>query len=308
MSILITGGAGFLGRQLVRHLLETECELIVVLDKDIHDDPGEPAGRAERIRGDVLDLPLLVDAIDRWRVERIVHLAYVLETPETGVRGQIETNVMGATNVFEAARLAGVSRVVYMSSAYVYPHRRELGGHRYSEDDSPSPDGVYGACKVLNEDVAGQYAAVYGLDPIGLRFTAVFGPGRSERPGIAPADHNVLPELALRGRSVVMPPDEQLSDWMYVADAVEVVRLALRAGSLEHRVFNVASECRPVGEVTRFLRELLPSADIRVGREPVVMPSLMSTDRLWRELGFTPKYSVEEGLVEYLEAVTSERS
>lgn len=305
MSILITGGTGFLGRHLVRHLLETESEQIVVLDKDIS------AARwfaAIAVRVDVLDLPLLVDAIDRWRVERIVHLAYVVETPETGVRGQIETNVMGTTNIFEAARRCGIERVVYMSSAYVYPHRRTLGGHWFSEDEPPGPDGVYGSCKVFNEHMAAQYAELHGLDPIGLRFTAVFGPGRSQRAGIALDDHNILPEVALRGRPVVMPPDEQLSDWMYVADAVEVIRLALHARDLEYRVINVASECRPVGEVTRFLRELLPSADIRVGREPVVMPSLMSTDRLWRELGFTPKYSVEEGLVEYLEAVRSERS
>lgn len=305
MSILITGGAGFLGQHLVRHLLTTEPAAIVVVDRDIECDLEDFDGHLTPISGDVLDLPFLIGTVEHYRVTNIVHLAYVLERGERSVQSQIETNVMGTTNIFEAARIGGISRVVYMSSAYVYPHRRTLDGRRYSEDDPPAPDGVYGACKVFNEHIAGQYAELYGLDAIGLRFTAVFGPGRGERPGIAPDDLNVLPELASRGHPVVMPPDDQLCDWMYIADAVEVMRLALRARRPDYRVFNAASECRPAGEITRIVRGLLPDAEIAVSDTPFVMTSLMHTHRLRHELGFAPKYTLENAFAEYLEAVRS---
>jgi nucleoside-diphosphate-sugar epimerase len=303
MSTLVTGGSGFLGRHLVRHLVENENDSIVVLDDNICDGLYDPNGRTTIIPGDVRDVSVLADVVARHDVTRIVHLAYVLETPEQGLHHQIATNVMGTTNVFEAARLNGVSRVVYMSSAYVYPHRRALSGYAYSESDAPSPDGIYGATKVFNELVAEEYAKTYGLDPIGLRFTAVFGSGRSQREGIAPDDLNVLPELALSGKPIVMPPNDQMSDWMYVADAVEVIRLALGIDSVKHRIFNVASECRPAREFTEILRSLLPDADITVADDPVVMTSLMRTERLRYELGFTPRYALEEGIAAYLASV-----
>lgn len=306
MSVLITGAAGFLGRHLVRHLRSTEPDEIVTLDRHIPGDLDAPPD-AKVIPGDVLDLPLLVDAIDRCGVEKIVHLAYVLETPEQGVRGQIETNVMGTTNVLEAARLTGISRVVYMSSAYVYPHRRTLVGPAFSEEDPPAPDGVYGTCKVFNEQIAERYAQMYGLEPIGLRFAAVFGPGRADRPHVT-ADHNVRAEQALRGRSVVMPPAEQLVDWMYVTDAVEVIRLALGARDLAHRVLNVASEHVCAGEITGAIQRLVPDADITVAETPVVTTSLMRTARLRSELSFTPSCGVEEGLGRCLEVFRGARA
>lgn len=303
VSILITGGSGFFGRHLIRHLLDTEREHIVAVDTDVAPQLEGSDGRTTWIRCDVLDAHLLAETLRRHAVRAIVHLACLLESRMENVRGQIEVNVMGTTNVFDAARRGRVPRVVYMSSAYVYPHRRELGGHRYSEEDLPAPDGVYGACKVFNEHVAAQYAKMHGFSATGLRFTAVFGPGRSARAGIAPDDHNVLPELALRGQRVVMPPDEQLSDWMYIADAAEVIRLALSSEDPGHRVYNVASECRPVGEVTEIVRGLVPQADVAVADAPVVMPSLLCTDRVRRELGFTPRYTTEEGLAAYFRAL-----
>jgi nucleoside-diphosphate-sugar epimerase len=305
MSILITGGAGFIGSHLIRHLLETERERLVVLDTDL-DVQGLIRSSDDRVMpvlGDVLDRPKLLRTIERWRVERIVHLAYILETRDDDVRWQIEVNVMGTTNVFEAARLSGVSRVVYASSAYVYPHRHTLGGPQLSEDDPPAPDAVYGACKLFNEHIAQQYADLLGLDPVGLRFTAAFGPGRARRERLPSGDLMTLPEVAVREGSVVMPPNGQLCDLMHVTDAVEAMLLSCRAERLEHRVFNVASECRPVGDLTAVLRDLLPDADIRVGEAPFVLTSLMRTDRLRSALGFRPRYTLEEGMKHYLDTV-----
>lgn len=305
MSILITGGTGFLGRHLVRHMLEAGEKDLIVLDAVPN--LAALADIATQIKiapGDVLEVTALIDAINKYKVEGIIHLAYLLGTG--GIRNplpSINVNCIGTTNIFEAARITGIKRVVYMSSVAVFPMRRTLGGPELSEDDPPAPDSVYGACKLFNEHIASYYASAYGLDPIGIRPTSVFGEGRGHRRG-ADSDHfMVLPELAMLGNAVTMPPDDQVSDWMYCRDAAEVFLRAYRAHNLKHRVFNMSGAPRPTGEITAYLREILPQANISVSDKPFTMTSLVNTDRLRDELNFTPKYTVEEGILAYLNDV-----
>jgi nucleoside-diphosphate-sugar epimerase len=105
------------------------------------------------------------------------------------------------------------------------------------------------------------------------------------------------------GKPVVMPPNEQVSDWMYVLDAAEVFRRAYYAKNLTHRIFNMSGMCRNTGEITTYLREILPQAKISVSDKPFAMTSLVKTDRLRQELDFTPKYTVEDGILAYLNDV-----
>jgi nucleoside-diphosphate-sugar epimerase len=305
MAILITGGTGFLGRHLTRHLLQSGEKDLVLLDSNPNLTAiAEVAAQVKVVPGDVLEPTALIDTIKKYNIAGIIHLAYLLGTG--GIRNplpSIRVNCMGTTNVFEAARLTGITRIVYMSSVAVYPLRTTLTGPQLSEDDPPAPDTVYGACKLFNEHIAAYYAQAYGLDPIGIRPTSVFGMGRGQRRG-ADSDHfMVLPELALLGQPVVMPPDEQVSDWMYVADAAEVFTRAYRAKEPKHRIFNMSGACRPTSEITAYLRAILPQAKISVSDKPLAMTSLVKTDRLRTELDFTPKYTVEEGILAYLNEV-----
>lgn len=305
MAILITGGTGFLGRHLTRHLLQSGEKDLVLLDAvpnlaviaDI-------ATQVKVVPGDVLEITALIDTIKKYKIDGIIHLAYLLGTG--GMRNplpSIKVNCIGTTNIFEAARLTGITRVVYMSSVAVYPMRATLTGPELSEDDPPAPDTVYGACKLFNEHIASYYAQAYGLDPIGIRPTSVFGLGRGQRRG-AESDHfMVLPELALLEKPIVMPPDDQVSDWMYVIDAAEVFTRAYQAKNLKYRIFNMSGKCRKSGEITAYLKEILPHAKISVSDKPFAMTSLVKTDRLRTELNFTPQYTVEDGILAYLNDV-----
>jgi len=305
MAILITGGTGFLGRHLTRHLLQSGEKDLVLLDAVPNLAAiAEVAAQVKVVQGDVLEPTALIDTIKKYNIEGIIHLAYFLGTG--GMRNplpSINVNCIGTTNVFEAARLTSITRVVYMSSVAVFPMRTTLAGSELSEDDPPAPDSVYGACKLFNEHIAHYYAQAYGLDPIGIRPTSVFGMGRGQRRG-ADSDHfMVLPELALLGHPITMPPDEQVSDWMYVLDAAEVFLRAYRAKNPQHRIFNMSGPSRRTGEITAYLRDILPQAKISVSDKPFTMTSLLKTGRLRTELGFTPKYTVEEGILAYLNDV-----
>ncbi len=306
MTVLVTGGTGFLGRHLIRHLVRSGKKVVSLDVAPNRVTFAELEDQVTVVAGDVMETTALIDVIRDHDVEGIIHLAYYLGTG--GLRNpapSINVNCVGTTNVFEAARLCDLRRVVYMSSVAIYPFRSMLTGPTLDEDAPPNPDpfNIYGACKLFNEHTGAYYSSIYGLETIGIRPTSVFGEGRGQRRGV-PGDHYmVAPEIALLGQPVVMPPDAQISDWMYVADAAEVFRLAYDIEKPSHRIYNMAGAPRETGEITAFLRQELPDADISVSEEPFMLMAMFDTERLQRDLGFTPRYTVEQGILEYLDEV-----
>jgi nucleoside-diphosphate-sugar epimerase len=100
-----------------------------------------------------------------------------------------------------------------------------------------------------------------------------------------------------------MPPDDQLTEFLYAADAAEAWWLALTAPQPEHTVFHLTAERCAVGEITRAMRRLLPDAEISVADAPAAPGPLLSNRRIVEELGFRPAYTVETGVEEYLRQV-----
>lgn len=303
MAILITGGTGFLGSHLARHLVEVDGETDVVLfDAALNlrrvADLGD---RVTVVQGDVTEPTEVIEALDRYGVDRVVHLAFLLtDSSAAGPRRAVKINCTGTANVFEAARLRGVRRVVYASSVAVYGHRLSLDDEEHDETTPPVPNTLYGAAKLFIEQLAETYHAQYGMDVIGLRPISVFGLGRGQRYGTARQHFMVRPEFAALGQPIVMPPDEMMIDWIYVKDAAKAWNCALNTPTPEHRVFNMAAERRPMGDYTAHARALLPDASIEVSGELEGSLRLVSARRLRDELGFEPSYTLEEGLEDYL--------
>ena len=332
-SIMITGGAGYLGSYLVRHLLREKGEKNLVLYDMYPNFRIRGIDRLEDIRdqvtivqGDVSDTVEVFSVIKRHKVERVVHLAFNTGAWAGGNPSRwMRVNNIGFINVCEAALHAGVKRMVYASSARVYGS--EIATMRNDplteEETPPTPtvgpwENVYGACKLMHEMLAHVYWEKYGLDVICMRPTGTFGLGKSRDASDAP-DYSGEPvspsasgapelevvarlEMAALGEPVMLPPDEQYLDWMFAADAAEAWYLALTVEDPPHRVYNMNSETRPMGEITAYMRRLVPDAKITISPEPLERLPLMSNERLRKELGFNPRYTVEEGLRETLSA------
>ena len=225
MAIMITGGTGFLGSYLARHLLlEKGVGDVVLFDRypDLRR-LADAADRATVVEGDVLEPQELLAAMDRHRVERVVHLAFGVGGPAPErIVPYARVQTMGTANVFEAARLHGAVRVVNASSLAVYgPH--EAASLR--EDDPKRPDSLYGACKLWGEHLAETYNREHGMEIVSLRPCSVFGLGRAWRGSFASGlvrvrglpHYMALAELAARGEPIAMPPGGQLADWCYAA-------------------------------------------------------------------------------------------
>jgi len=315
VTILVTGGTGFLGSYFTRHaVLEQQAKKVVVFDRYI--DRGRIADVLDRVtlvEGDVGDFDQLNKVIRDHGVERIAHFAFILGSPKPDMMiPYVQVQCMGTVNVFEAARAAGVDRVLFCSSVAAYGTQQ---ASVLTEDLVVNPSNPYASCKAWCEDLGRHYNEQLGLDVVSLRFGSTYGLGRGWRgsynSGIMDAPEQVhymaRVEDAVRGYPIELPRGDELADWTYAGDTAQAAWRALMQLKLAHDLYNVSAERRPVGDFTRILRELLPDAQITTATAemPGNAHPLMSNERLVRDLGFAPAFSLESGVSDYIERIRS---
>lgn len=252
MRVLVTGGAGFIGFHTVTQLLKQGHEVIVLDDLStgkITNVQDAAHDELTFIQGDILDDEALINALDG--VESVVHLA-----AKVSVRESIDnpsftsrTNVHGFINVLDKARLLGVKRVVYASSAAVFGDTP--GGFTASSDDETlllEPISPYGLDKLTNEHYASLFNKLYGLQTIGLRYFNVYGPRQDPKSHYAGVIGKFI-SLALNDQPLTIFGDgEQRRNFVYVDDVAKV-NAAAATGSFNtfQGYVNVA---KPDGVVT----------------------------------------------------------
>jgi len=296
MNILVTGAAGFLGSALSA-LLKEEGHAVVGYDRRA------PQFADERflsyVQGDLLDLPLLIETIRTYGVERIIHTAAVSHPVEAiGIPYQtVMTNAVGTTNVFEAARLTGVKRIVNLSSEYAYGHNDHLG--ETNEDAPLRPTGVYGATKVFTEKLAFAYMNHYGMIIPSLRPGWIYGPGQFMQCYMKTLLRNAI------DRTATIEPEGRDYGFQYVhvRDVARACLFACTSETLETFVYSITNgEKTTYGELGDIVRALYPDAFIEIG--PGSLPELdryaaIDISRAKRELGYAPSMTLEEGVRSY---------
>jgi nucleoside-diphosphate-sugar epimerase len=312
MNLLITGGTGFLGSYLARYaLLEQKVDRLVIFDKYI--DLGrieDVLDRVTVIEGDVADTDAVRAVIEAHEIDRIAHLAFILGSPARDrMIPYVRVQALGTANVFEAARSAGVARVLFGSSVAAYGKQ---SSSLLTEDMLVNPTDLYGVSKAWGEAVGRHYTEQLGLEVVTLRFGSTFGLGRAWRGSYGsgllsppPGTHYMARvEEAVRGRAIEMPRDDAIADWTYAADAAHAAWLALSVKHLPHHLYNVCGERRRVGDFTQAMRELLPQATISVSNEAPGNPHpAMDGTRLKADLGFEPRYTLQMGLGDYIHRI-----
>jgi UDP-N-acetylglucosamine 4-epimerase len=314
---LVTGGAGFIGSHLVEVLLRNGQTVRVLDDFSTGREENvaavvravgpAAARRLKVLRGDVRDRAACDAALRD--VELVLHQAALGSVPRSIARPipSHEANVTGFLQVLEAARAAGIRRIVYASSSSVYgdhpalPKREEAVGW---------PLSPYAASKRCDELYAAAFGRCYGLELVGLRYFNVFGP-RQDPDGPYAA---VIPRWfagLLQGGEVILNGDGETSrDFCYVANAVQANLLAAltRAPGAVGEVYNVACGARTtLSQLLAMIRghaaQVRPEAatafvlrrDFRAGDVP---HSLADVSKAARLLGYAPTHSVEDGLAE----------
>src|SRR6266567_5967529 len=260
MRILVTGACGLIGQSVVRTLL-ADGHTVIALDVQLAPERLPADDRLTLRRADVSEFGDLVAALRDGRVERVIHLGYVLPPEsERQPRMSLRVNTLGTSNVFEAARVLGIERVVYASSVAVYGDQANFGERPVTEDDAGNPMNVYGATKLLNDIAAARFSEAYGLDVVGLRIATVFGYGRetgnsawigkiASYPAVGQAAHCPLPSW-------------QRSAMIYVDDAAVIMARLCVAPSLRHRLYLSGGDTCSLAELAVLVRSIVPRADI----------------------------------------------
>lgn len=305
---LVTGGAGFIGSHLVEALV-ARGERVRVLDDFSTGRPDNLAAVADRvevIEGDVCEAVLVERAMAGAEV--VVHLAAVasvqasLEEP----RRVWAVNVGGTLNLLEAARVEGVCRFVFASSAAVYGDQDDLP---LREDLPVRPLSPYAASKVAGEALCRAYCASYGLPTVALRFFNVYGPRQDPRSPYSGVISIFVDRMRRGLRPVVYGDGHQTRDFVYVADVVAAVLSAAVREEAVGGVFNVAGGHQTsVLELVEVLNRVLGTrlepafAPSRAGE---VRHSVADVGRAREGLGWRASAELEEGLRRFIATSTT---
>lgn len=314
MRLLLTGGAGFIGSHFAARCLADGHEVVVLDDFNDFYDPAikrrnvaELPGPVELIEADIRDEAAVRRALARGRFDCVAHLA-----ARAGVRPSIadprlylETNVLGTYHVLEAARQAGVGRIICASSSSVYGLIKEVP---FREDmclnQTISP---YAATKLATEQLCSNYAHLYGMRAVCLRYFTVYGPG--QRPDLA--IHKFTAAI-VDGRPVDRFGDGSTArDYTYIDDIVQGMMACLAYGGPAYDVFNLGESQTTTlaGLIALIERALGRTAKINAlpeqpGDVPITYADIGKARRL---LGYRPRTKIADGIPRFVEWYLSHR-
>jgi UDP-glucose 4-epimerase len=285
--VLVTGGAGFIGRHVVAALARANAHVRVV-DLQPHPDPS-----VEVLRGDISDPAVLAAGFDGG-FDAVVHLAAVtsvlrsLEHPELTYR----TNVGGTSELLEAARKAGVKALAFASTNAV---TGPLRGAAIDESQPLEPLTPYGATKAAAEMLMSAYTAAYGVRCACLRLTNVYGPGMQAKDSIVA---RLMRAIRLERTFEIYGDGRQVRDYVHTSDVVAAFELALASENWRGPVvIGTGTSLSVLDVVDQVRRTTGATLDVKHGpaREGE-MPAVIVDPSRSRSLGWAPSYSFARGL------------
>lgn len=309
--IVVTGGAGFIGSALIETLLQGNNTVVCVDDFS--------TGSRENIapflqnsrfipeEGDICDEAFMLRVIKE--ADYVFHEAALGSVPRSiqHPAESLRVNVSGTASVFRAAALANVKRLVYASSSSVYGDETTLPKVEHRTGNALSP---YALSKQIDEQLAAQFAKLYGLRCVGLRYFNVFGRRQNPDGAYAAVIPKFIGSLLAHTAPVINGSGAISRDFTYVDDVVQANLRALTAEGVCGEVFNIASAREiTLDSLFHTLRDSLAQSDPVIGSiEPIygecragdIPRSLADISKAENLLGYAPRFTFPEAIAETL--------
>ena len=310
-SILVTGGAGFIGSHLVDHLIAEGGWQITVVD-DFNDFYSPEIKRAniaghllssnyKLVEADIGDMAAMAALFTAEKFDCIVHLA-----ARAGVRPSLaepqlytETNIVGTQNLLELAKEHGIKQFVFGSSSSVYGINKKVP---FAEDDPIfQPISPYAATKAAGELLCHTYSHLYGIRVVALRFFTVYG--ARQRPDLA--IHKFAKLISIRQPIPVFGDGTMRRDYTYIDDIIQGVRAAIDYHRSKYEIFNLGeSQTIELNELIGLLEHSLDTHAIidrqplQPGDVPVTFADISKSREL---LGYNPTTKIADGIPKFVE-------
>ena len=307
-SVLVTGGAGFIGSHIVGKLIDDGFRVRVLdnLDSGKVDNLAGVMNEINFVKGNIRDAETVRDVMKG--ADFVFHEAAQVSIPRS-VKDPMETNeinIRGTLNILEAARRGDVKKVVFASSSAVYGNVSEKD-LPLKEDRMLSPPSPYAVTKLVGEHYCRIFSELYGLETICLRYLNVYGPGQNPDSAYAAVIPRFIRSIVRGERPVVFGDGLQSRDFVFVKDVVQANILAMKS-KVRHGVFNVGT-----GESVNLLQLIemiskISGKDIKPiftdPRPGDIKHSLSDISKIKQELGYGPEYNLEDGLKKTMEWFT----
>jgi nucleoside-diphosphate-sugar epimerase len=299
MNFLVTGGAGFIGSNIVEELLKRKHAVRVIdnFSTGKRENLGEFNGTIDLVEGDIRSYHIIRQAVDG--VDVVLHQAALPSVPRS-VRDPItsnDVNTVGTLNVLHASKEAGVRRVIYASSSSVYGDTVELPKH---EGMIPNPLSPYAVTKLSGEEYCRVFSHLYGLETVSLRYFNVFGPRQDPTSQYSAVIPKFIMAMLRDEQPIIYGDGGQSRDFTYVSNVVEGNVLAATAHCDSGMAMNCACHTRiTLNELVDEINSILGKNLRPIYREPRrgdIKHSFASIEKARQALGYTPTVDFKAGL------------
>ena len=309
MTVLVTGGLGFIGSKVVLQLLKKDIDVLVtdldiVKNKDKLESNilkiGKNKDKVKYQKLDITNYKEIENIFQNNKIDSVINLAYGIGTIcEENPLLASKINIVGTTSIFEMIVKYKIRRLVFASSETVYGAHQEFFGNRaVTEEDYSGINNhfyTYGVMKLLNEFMAEKYIKKHGCSIAYTRPSVVFGYGRQNTAINWAEDFAAKPAL---GEAAHLPFSKKNRDnWIYVDDCAEqLVRLALKE-TLNYSCFNTGAETLDGTQLEATVKKIIPDAEMYFDENVKSTPLIddQNDERIRKEIDFNPR-SFEEGV------------
>ena len=290
MKILVVGASGYIGRHVVKNLVNQGAEVIAF--DVVPPSPNWIVPGVDFLQGNMANLEEVMSAVVDHGVQRMIALGYFMTpllAPECrDLLNAARVNIIGVTNLFEAARLARIQRVIFASTVGTFGYQDGYGPEPITEETEPrAPKSLYGLMKLLNNGMAERYAKTFGLEIVKVHSTAVIGPGNTA------FSRQMIQQPALGKPGFANWPSAAPRNIVGVADIAQLYTKLALADRVKHDTY-MGTGPSPTGrDLAGIVQKYLPDAEITFNEKARVPAWNFDNSRATKEFDWKIQ-SVEE--------------
>ncbi|HWH76621.1 MAG TPA: NAD(P)-dependent oxidoreductase [Candidatus Binatus sp.] len=290
MKIMVVGSSGYIGRHVVKKLAAQGAEVVAF---DLVPAPAQwKVPGVPFIQGNMTNLEEVLSAVLENGIQRIVALGYYMTpllSPECrDLLNAARVNIIGVTNLFEAARLTKIDRVIFASTVGIFGYQDGYGPAPIDENSEPrAPKSLYGLMKLVNNGLAERYTKTYGIQIVKVHSAAVIGPGNTA------FSKRMIQDPALGNPGFANWPSSGRRNIVGVGDIAQLYAMMALADEVKHDTYMGTGPSPTANEIAAIVKKYLPSADITFDEKARVPAWNFDNSRTVKEFGWKIQ-SVEE--------------